>query len=79
MPAQTAGEAGINSNVTPTNPSNLPPTSQTNVATASSGNPVQVFAQLDRGSKGYLSQPDVASHPFLANNFQRCDVNSDGA
>jgi hypothetical protein len=37
-----------------------------------------VFGQLDRGSKGYLSQPDVASHPFLANNFQRCDVNSDG-
>ena len=78
VPAQTAGQAEINSDVTRGNPVNPPSTSQTNIAMASSSNPVQAFGELDTGGKGYLSQPDVASHPFLASNFQRCDVNGDG-
>jgi len=39
---------------------------------------MQLFGELDRGSKGYLSQPDVAANQFLSSNFHNCDVNSDG-
>jgi hypothetical protein len=39
---------------------------------------MQLFGELDRGSKGYLSQPDVAANPLLSSNFQHCDANSDG-
>jgi len=38
----------------------------------------QVFAQLDRSRKGYLSQADVASNQYLSANFKKCDVNNDG-
>ena len=38
----------------------------------------QVFAQLDRSRKGYLSQADVAANQYLSANFKKCDANNDG-
>src|SRR5258706_91577 len=68
---QAGEDAPMNSRNSPVAP---PPVS---VASASSNSPNQVFADLDRDHKGYLSQSDVAAHPFLASNFGKCDTNSD--
>jgi hypothetical protein len=72
VPPVDAGSAASRPNMAP---GNTPP--PVTVASAGSNNPTQVFTALDVGRKGYLSQPDVAVNPFLASNFQKCDVNSE--
>jgi hypothetical protein len=36
------------------------------------------FKSLDRGSKGYLSNDDVSSDPFISQNYPKCDADHDG-
>ena len=37
-----------------------------------------LFARLDTRRRGYLGPEDVASNRFLAQNFEKCDADSDG-
>jgi hypothetical protein len=68
--AATAAGAGTNAAVNPANP-------QASFAAS----PVAIsrlFTTLDPNNKGYLSEANVSSNPYLAKNFQTCDTNHDG-